>query len=407
MKKAILFILTVLISFQFLAANSNAEANDGKINLEMWTKEGDAEGTLAWTQELVDAFMAANPTISVELVKKVNVETLRQEFQTASLAGDIPDLLYTASDSAGPFMTAGIIQPVDKFVDLSEYVETVVMNGESWAVPMSSGNHLMLMYNKDLISTPPTNTDELIAMGMEFSNPDEDMYGLVYNQTEPFWFVPWLGGFDGKVFDEDGVTPSLDTQNMVDALQFVLDMKNKGIMPQECDAETANSLFQEGKAAMVIIGDWALGNYEELFGDKVGVTRIPMVSSTNKWPQPYTSGNYFFVPQDLPSEHEEAVTKLIKFFTSKEVQYQQVNEFNRLPGLLVAYDAPKIQENEILKGSSYQLEVGTPMPTVFEMRAVWDAMRPEFIQVLAGNTTPEDAAKAMQEAAIAGIAAQK
>lgn len=408
MKKATLLVLTILLSLQFLTANSNSEANsvEGNVTIEMWTKEGDADGTLQWTKAKLEEFMAANPDITVELVKKTTVDELREDFQTASLAGDVPDLLWTVSDHAGPFLTADLIQSVDSFVDLSAYVETVVADGESWAVPMSSGNHLMLIYNKDLISTPPTTTDELIAMGQELTSGDN--YGLVYNQTEAFWLVPWLGGFGGKVFAADGVTPTLDTPEMTATLQFLSDLKNKyKIVPQECDYNAADTLFKEGKAAMIINGDWSLGDYEKLFGDKLGVTRLPMVSSTQKWPMPYTAGIYFMIPKDIPSANAAAVGKLVSFFTSKEIQYEQVNDFNRFPGLLDAYDAPKISDNEILKGSAYQLQTGTPMPTVLEMRAVWDGIKPEMAQVFAENETPAEAVVAMQESAVAGIAAQK
>ena len=157
MKKAILFILTVLMSFQFLSANSNSEAkgSDEMVTIEMWTKEGDVDGSLQWTKDLIADFMVANPKITVVLVKKEDVETLREDFQTASLAGYTPDLLWTVSDHAGPFLTADLIQSVDKFVDLSKFVETVTTTEGSWAVPMSSGNHLMLIYNKSPINFSP------------------------------------------------------------------------------------------------------------------------------------------------------------------------------------------------------------------------------------------------------------
>ena len=51
------------------------------------------------------------------------------------------------------------------------------------------------------------------------------------------------------------------------------------------------------------------------------------------------------------------------------------------------------------------MAVGTPMPSVVEMRAVWDAMKPEMNAVLADQKTPEEAAAAMQGAAEAGIEA--
>jgi arabinogalactan oligomer/maltooligosaccharide transport system substrate-binding protein len=51
------------------------------------------------------------------------------------------------------------------------------------------------------------------------------------------------------------------------------------------------------------------------------------------------------------------------------------------------------------------MSVGVGMPSVLEMRAVWDAMKPEFIKVMSNSETPKDAAAAMQAAAVAGIKA--
>jgi maltose-binding protein MalE len=39
------------------------------------------------------------------------------------------------------------------------------------------------------------------------------------------------------------------------------------------------------------------------------------------------------------------------------------------------------------------------MPVVPEMRAIWDAMRPSFQNVLNGDLTPEEAARTMQQEA--------
>jgi arabinogalactan oligomer/maltooligosaccharide transport system substrate-binding protein len=43
--------------------------------------------------------------------------------------------------------------------------------------------------------------------------------------------------------------------------------------------------------------------------------------------------------------------------------------------------------------------VGTPMPTVLEMRCNWDSMKPEMLAVLADTKSPEDAVKLMQSSA--------
>jgi len=356
-------------------------------------------------QALADAYTAENPDVTFEIINK-DVETLREDFLTAGLAGSMPDLLWTVNDHAGPFTDAELIMPVDDMFDLSKYVGSALaaaeLGGQTWGVPISNGNHLMLIYNKDLVETPPANTDELIAMGQELTTGDQ--YGLVFNQTEPFWLVPWLGGFEGSVFAEDGKTPTLDTAAMVDTLQFLYDIKHTTpIIPAESDYDGADTLFKEGKAAMIINGDWSLGGYKEAMGDKLGVARIPMVSATEEWPRPYTSGVYFMLPEGLEGAKLEAVKGFVEFVTNEENQVKMISELNRLPALESALDAPIIAEDPILKGSADQMVVGTPMPTVSEMRCNWDGMKPEMQAVLADTKSPEDAAAAMQAAAEACI----
>ena len=376
-----------------------------EVEIILWTKEGEADGGLQFVQALADAYTAEHPNITFEVVNK-DVETLREDFLTAGLAGSMPDLLWTVNDHAGPFTDAGLIMAVDDMFDLSLYVDSALaaarLGGQTWGVPISNGNHLMLLYNKDLVETPPANTDELIAMGKELTTGDQ--YGLVYHQTEPFWLVPWLGGFGGAVFADDGKTPTLDTPEMVATLQFLYDIKyTDPIIPAESDYDGADTLFKEGKAAMIINGDWSLGGYKDALGDKLGVARIPMVVG-GEWPHPYTSGTYFMLPEGLEGAKLEAVKGFVKYATNANNQALMIAKLNRLPALKAALDDPLIANDPILKGSADQMVVGTPMPTVSEMRCNWDAMKPEMQAVLAGTETPADAAAAMQSAAEACIA---
>ena len=252
-KKLLGLVSFMLIAVFLLAACQPAAAPaatpeptvEEPVSLVFWTKEGEADGGFQYVQALTDAFTAENPLITFELVNK-DVETLREDFQTSSLAGSPPDLLWTVNDHAGPFVAADLIQPVDSLFDMSKFVPSVVMDGKTWGVPISSGNHLMLIYNKDLVPTPPVNTDELISMGEALTTGDQ--YGLVYNQTEPFWLVPWLGGFGGSVFAADGVTPTLNTPEMVKTLQWLYDIKyTTPIVPVESDYDTADTPLQRRK----------------------------------------------------------------------------------------------------------------------------------------------------------------
>ena len=370
------------------------------VNLVFWTKEGEADGGFQYVKALTDAFTAENPNITFEVVNK-DVETLREDFQTSSLAGNPPDLLWTVNDHAGPFVAADLIQPVDGLFDMNLYVPSVVMDGKTWGVPISSGNHLMLLYNKDLVPTPPTNTDELVTMGTALTTGDS--YGLVFNQTEPFWLVPWLGGFGGSVFAEDGVTPTLNTPEMVSTLQFLYDIKyTTPIIPVESDYDTADSLFKEGKAGMIINGDWSLGGYQEALGDKLGVAALPQISGAG-WPAPYTSGAYFMIPKDLSGAKLDAVVKFVEFATNEANQTKQLETLKRLPGLKSVLSSELITNDPILVGSADQMSKGVPQPSSLEMRCIWDAIKPEMLAVLSDTKAPDQAAVDMQAAAEACI----
>ncbi|MFW5729249.1 MAG: extracellular solute-binding protein, partial [Spirochaetota bacterium] len=364
-------------------------------------QEGEAENAFQFVEKLAEQFMDMHDNVTIDVLNK-ETEALREDFLTASLAGDPPDLVWTVNDHAGPFVAANLLKPVQDLFDMDEYVESVSMGGDTWAVPISSGNHLMLMYNTDIVSEPPETTEELIEMGQELTG--DDRYGLVYNATEPFWLAPWLGGFDGTVFAEDGVTPTLDTQAMRDTLQFLYDLEfEHGIVPAESDYATMDTLFKEGNAAMIINGDWAIGGYRDAMGDDFAVTRIPQVSATGEWPKPYTSGKYFMIPRTLEGNKLATVVEFIEYATNYENQIDMVETLSRLPARREALSAEEVTSDELLAASAQQMEVGTPMPSAVEMRAIWDAIKPEMNAVLADNKSPEAAAEAMQKAAEQGI----
>lgn len=389
-------LAALLCGMMMFAAVVHAE----DVTIQFWTQEGESDGGFQYVKKLVDGFMAQNANIKIELVTK-GTEELREDYQTSSLAGNAPDLLWTVSDQVGPYTKAGLIQPIDDMFDLSVFVDSAVagikLDGKTWGVPVANGNHLMLMYNTSLIAEAPKTTDELIAKGKELSK--DGQYGIVWNQMEPFWMVPWLGGFGGKVFAEDGKTPTLNTPEMLATLKFIMQLKSENIFPKESDYAGADTLFKEGKAAMLVNGDWSLGDYKKVLGDKFATAAMPMVSSTQKYPAPFTSGKYFMISAGVVDAKLEAVMAFVDYATNLENQVDMIKTLSRLPARKEALENEAVKSDPILSGSAAQMLNGTPMPVVLEMRCNWDAMKPELNAVMSGQKTPEDGAVAMQQAA--------
>jgi arabinogalactan oligomer/maltooligosaccharide transport system permease protein len=99
--------------------------------------------------------------------------------------------------------------------------------------------------------------------------------------------------------------------------------------------------------------------------------------------------------------------ELIKFLTSEATQRVFLEKQRILPSRLALRDDPLVTDDPIMATSLLQAEQGRPMPTAVEMRAVWDAMRPPYQLLMAGEIGSEAAAARMQNDALMRIDAMR
>ena len=398
----------------FALAGSAAPALAQGVSFELWTKEGEADGSLQWVQKLADDYMAANPDVSIEVIQKEvgGSESLRQDFQIQSFAGNPPALLWTVGDHLGPFTAAELLLPLDGLID-AEYVDAPRSprcrrpTGPPMACPSTSATILMLYYNKDMVAECPADSDALIEAAIANTDADAGVFGMAYRQDESFWLVPFLGGYGGVVFAEDGVTPTLNTEAMVKALTFMNELEFvHGVMPVEADYQIADDLFKQGKAAMTINGDWTLGSTTPS-----STSRSASAPSRPWWVavrpdriRPATSSwSRIAWPRTRPCRQRSSTSSTSP--RTRRTSWCSWPTLKRLPSNAVALTDPSIAEDPLLAGSAEAVQTGTLQPTNLEMRCVFDAMN---IGVRA-NAASADADQAqlaadMQSAAEAGVA---
>ncbi|MBO9668542.1 MAG: extracellular solute-binding protein, partial [Bdellovibrio sp.] len=391
------YYLAILLLFASMTAHAE------KIRVHVWHQM--IYGHRQVLAEVLKEFEKQNPDITVQATYR-ETEELRSSYQSAAMGGSGPELVYGPSDQIGPFATMGIIRPLDSvlgadFFPQFDPLAAPQFQNKHYMIGDAVGNHLMLIYNKKIMANPPKNSDELIEMGKKLTidkNGDGkvDQWGLVFNYTEPFFFAPFIPAF-GDDFIKDDVKPNLATPALANTFQFILDLRDKyKIIPKECDYETANALFKGNKAAMLINGDWSWGDYKEAKVD-FGIARIPMISSTGKWPSSLVGTKGYSLNVNMKSpKHEEAAIKLLKYLTSTPVQLLFAEKVGILPSNLEARNSDVVKNNPLLKVSADIMEVGHPMPIVPEVRAIWDSLRVQYQKVLAGSLDPKTAADGAQ-----------
>jgi len=338
-------------------------------------------------------------------------ETARTNYIISAMGGSGPALFWGASDNIGPLVELKVIKPLEQYLDaafLDSFItEPIAANtwfqGHLYQIADQVGNHLCLVYNKKLVPDPPKTMAELRKLGKELTkdlNGDgkPDRYALAWNYTEPFFAVPFIYGYGGRILDENN-QPTLNTKATIQAAQLIYDLANKDrIIPLECDYEVSNALFLDGYAAMIINGPWSWGTYIEN-GIDIGITRIPQIDETGLWPSPMVSPLGYSVNINLEGEKLMVALELLKFLTSAEVELQFTRALGTIPSRKQAFFDPSVMQNDLIRSSIYQLEVGTLMPGVTELRWIWDAMRPSYQSIFTGQIKPDQAALAMQQLA--------
>jgi maltose-binding protein MalE len=363
--------------------------------------------------EHVAQFLRDHPEFASFNIERVHYRTedLQTQFQTAALAYGGPNLVYGPADKIGPYSIMGLLMPVEELlpqeeIDRFQPESLPILNGHVYGLPDHVGNHLTLVANKALVDSIPADTEAWARQLQQLtvdsdSDGKMDQYGLVFNLLEPFWLVPWLGGYGGWVMD-DASNPTLDSPAMVGALQFLSDLKQSRVVPLECDYPMADTIFKEGRAAYIINGPWSWEGYREA-GIDIELACLPRVNSTGLWPSPTTGAKCYSINRYMDMRTREVTAALLKWLTGTEVQIALARGLSVQPADIAAGRVEEIQNDPVLLASRSQIEKGRLMPIVPEMRAIWDAMRPSYQSVMNGELSPEDAARAMQEKAVTMI----
>ncbi len=370
------------------------------MTLTYWEEDNDAADVLL--DELTAAFMKANPGITIKRVH-YSYDDLRNQFRAASLfTGDPPDLVRAPGEFTGPFGELRIVKPVDEVFPagtldgfLPGAVAGATLQDKVWGLPDNFGGHLLLLYNKSLVSQVPGDTDAWINQLKTLTDPANGRYGLVFDTSESYWLIPWLSGFGGWPLDAQE-KPALDTAEMVKALWFLHDLKYQHkVMPEKVDYQGSFEAFSQGKAAYAVDGMWNLDRYRGL-GVDLGVSEFPRVTETHILPAPMATGRYWFVEKRVAGDKLAAAERFIEFMTSAPSQQQWLTKMQRLPSSRQALTSRVITADPALATIVEQLRIARAVPPALEMTCAWRGMDAYFGKVMNDEMTPDDAPAKMQ-----------
>jgi len=367
-------------------------------SLILWTSE--QEQALATIRALVEEYNGQAP-LKVQVLNR-KADTLRTDLLAAKLAGaNLPDLIWGNQNDLAGLLFDEQLQPLNLPEGTTGFLSAALtgatFNGQLWGLPLTVQDFLFLYFNRALVSTPPQTTDELIVTSR--AEREGQPNGLVAAWFEARWLLAWLNGFGGLPTSPDGLQPTLDTPQMVQALNLLHELYLAAPPETQTLAEGRN-LFASGKVAMALDGDWARQSYLSFSPTiQVGIAPLPLAVSTGRLAGSAVGGSYLLYQRNIPQGKQAAVVNFTQYLASPAIQLRLAQALGRLPALRAALASPQLAGDPSLTAAVAQAESSIGLPPTKGLRCALAGINAHLPAFLTSSLDAQNTATAMQETA--------
>lgn len=314
-------------------------------------------------------------------------------YQQAVPAGSGPDLADFNIDHLGPLNDARIAASLDlgaeKLSNLDpRAVDGYMVDGELLGLPLvvESTN---LWRNPDLVPEEVETFEELAQVGRDLQAQGVE-YPFVID-ANAYVFQGMLQAFGGYVFaqNDDGSYDvndvGIDTEGGVAAFQFLADAVSEGWLEPGVETDTVTEAWAQGQVGLHLSGPWMLGSYSET-DTPFEIDPIPEGPAGPAVPWLSARG---LVVNPLSDNAALAETFLSEYMAADEPMAAFAEQTGKLSAWLPVQESSASETTQAFNEASTNAQ---PIPQNSELAGYWAPMDDTLELILAGQTTPADAA---------------
>ena len=320
-------------------------------------------------------------------------DRLEEKFTQVASTGDGPDIILWAHDRFGGYAQAGLLAELspskefkDKFVDFAWDAENY--NGKIIGYPVAI-EALSLIYNKDLLPTPPKSWEEIVELDKKFKA--EKKNAIMWNLAEPYFTWPVVASNGGYVFKfADGKYNTNDigvnNEGSQKGLQFVVDMVKNQVINADMDYAIAEASFNKGETALTINGPWSWGNIEK---SKInyGVAVLPTL---NGKPSKAFVG-VLSAGINSASPNKDLAVEFIENYLLTAEGLDQVNKDKPLGAVALKSYQDKLAKDPRIAATMENAQNGEIMPNIPQIVSFWYAEKSAINNAVSGRQTVKQA----------------
>jgi multiple sugar transport system substrate-binding protein len=403
-------VAAVLLTGSLVACGGDdkaqSQANQSRGAIKIWLSNNKEE--VAWGEAMVAAWNAAHANEQVTAEQIPAGRTSEEVITAAITAGNTPCLIFNTAPAAVPgFEKMGGVVPLDEFPDGTSYVrdrsgdvakQYTSPDGKIRQMPWKS-NPVRIFFNKKLFQQAGVNPDgSSLATYAGFLDTARKLVAAKVAQSAIWpapsneFFQPWFDFYPlfaaetgGKQLVANGKATFNSPEGEAVA-KFWRSMYDEGLAPRE---KYNGDSFADGKAAMAIVGPWAIAVYK----DKLDWGSVPVPTSAGKPAnQTWTFSDAKNVALYSSCTSRATAWDVLKFATSKEQDGKLLEATGQMP---LRTDLPKTYPDYFTKNPAYQVFADqasrtVEVPNVPNSVKIWQTFRDAYSSaVIFGREDPK------------------
>jgi multiple sugar transport system substrate-binding protein len=385
---------------------SSSDALSARGPIKIWLSNNTEE--LAWGKAMVASWNSAHAKEQITAQEIPAGKSSEEVIGAAITAGNAPCLIFNTAPAAVPqFQKQGGLVPLDSFKDGVSYLKArsgatldqyASADGKHYQVPWKS-NPVMIFYNKDLMKkagidpeNPPLATyDEFLATSRKIVQSGAAQ-AAIYPAPSSEFFQSWFDFYPlyaaesgGKQLIENNKATFDDTAGKAVA-NFWATMYKEKLAPNE---KYTGDSFADKKAAMAIVGPWAVAVYK----DKVNWGVAPVPTSTAKSAdQISTFSDAKNIAMYSSCKNQATAWDVTKFATSEAQDGKLLQATGQMP---LRKDLPTTYADYFAKNPAYktfaaQAARTVEVPNVTGSIEIWQAFRDQWSKSVIFAKSPVD-----------------
>jgi maltose/maltodextrin transport system substrate-binding protein len=310
------------------------------------------------------------------------------KFQQAAAAGKGPDIWIWPHDRLGEWIAGGLLQSIEPSKAVRDGIDPLAwkaftVGGKTWGYPLSI-EAVALIYNKDLVKTPPKTFEEILALDKKLSADGKK--AILWDYTNTYFTWPMMAAGGGYAFNAkadgtyDATKTGVNNAGAIAGADMLLKLVKSDAMPKGAGYSDMEAGFNQGKVAMMINGPWAWDNVRK---SKInfGVAPIPTVGGKTAVPFVGVLGAMI----SKASPNKDVATEFLEGEMLTVAGLKTINADVPLgtPANKALFTELKTDPN--IQATMASAQAGVPMPNNPEMGRFWSSMKSALENITQGR----------------------